>query len=41
MLQAKECSPIHSPSIIFTFGLEIESNKELEGASLVLVPQTK
>jgi hypothetical protein len=41
MLQARECPPTHSPSVIFTFGLAIESNEELGGASLVLVSQTK
>ncbi len=29
MLQAKECTPIPSPSNVFTFGLIIESIKEL------------
>jgi hypothetical protein len=33
MLRAKECAPIPSPFIIFTFGLTIESIKEFEGAS--------
>jgi hypothetical protein len=34
VLQFKECAPIPSPSIIFTFGLEVESIKEFKGASL-------
>jgi hypothetical protein len=29
MLRAKECDPIPSPSIVITFGLTIESIKEL------------
>ncbi len=35
-LQAKEHGPIPSPSIVFTFGLIIESIKELDGASLCI-----
>jgi hypothetical protein len=34
MLQARECAPTPSLSIVFTFGLPIESIKELGGASL-------
>jgi len=33
VLQARERAPIPSPSIVFTFGLAIESIKELEGES--------
>ncbi len=33
MLKARECTPIFFPSIIFTFGLVIESIKELGGTS--------
>ncbi len=33
MLQAKDHAPTHFPSIVFTFGLIIESIKELGGAS--------
>jgi hypothetical protein len=36
VLQIKECAPILSPSIVFTFGLTIESIKELGGASCKL-----
>jgi hypothetical protein len=35
VLQAKERAPIPSPSALFTFGLEVESIKELGGASLI------
>jgi hypothetical protein len=34
MLWAKECTPIPSSSVVFTFGFTIESIKELGGASL-------
>jgi hypothetical protein len=37
VLQAKECAPTLSPFIVFTFGLAIESIKELRGASMGLV----
>jgi hypothetical protein len=33
MLQIRECAPTLSPSIVFTFGLAIESLQELEGGS--------
>jgi hypothetical protein len=33
MLRAKECASTPSPSIVFTFGLAIESIKEFGGAS--------
>jgi hypothetical protein len=33
VLRAKECAPTHSFSVVFTFGLTIESIKELGGAS--------
>jgi hypothetical protein len=36
VLQARECAPIPSPFDVFTFGLTIESIKELRGASLVV-----
>jgi hypothetical protein len=32
MLQAKEHTPIPYPSVVFTFGLEVESIKEFGGA---------
>jgi hypothetical protein len=35
MLRAKKYAPIPSPSIIFTFGLVVESIKELEGVSIM------
>jgi hypothetical protein len=31
MLRAKECTPTPSPFVVFTFGLEVESIKELGG----------
>jgi hypothetical protein len=34
-LRARECAPTPSPSAIFTFGLPVESIKELGGASLL------
>jgi hypothetical protein len=34
MLWAKECAPTLSPSVVFIFGLIVESIKELGGASL-------
>jgi hypothetical protein len=34
VLQPEECAPTPSPYIVFTFGLEVESIKELKGASL-------
>jgi len=34
VLQAKEHTPTPSPSIVFTFGLVVESIKEVEGASI-------
>jgi len=34
VLWAKERAPTPFPSIVFTFGLTIESIKELKGASL-------
>jgi hypothetical protein len=37
MLQARERTPTPSPSNVFTFGLAIESIKELGGASLWLL----
>jgi hypothetical protein len=36
MLQAKECTPTSYPFVIFTFGLAIESIKELGGVSHVV-----
>jgi hypothetical protein len=33
VLRARECALTPSPSIIFTFGLAVESIKELGGAS--------
>jgi hypothetical protein len=33
MLRAKEHAPTHFPFVVFTFGLTIESIKELGGAS--------
>ncbi len=36
VLQAKECASTLSPSIVFTFGITIESMKELGGASMSL-----
>jgi hypothetical protein len=36
VLQAKEHTPIPSPSILFTFGLEVESIKELGGTSIIV-----
>jgi hypothetical protein len=33
-MQTKERAPIPSPSDVFTFGLAVESIKELEGASM-------
>jgi hypothetical protein len=35
MLWAKECTPTPIPSIVFTFGLAIESIKEFGGASMI------
>jgi len=32
VLQARECAPTPSPSIVFTLGLVVESIKEFEGA---------
>jgi hypothetical protein len=40
MLQAKEHAPTPSPSIVFIFGLVVESIKELGGVSK-MVYQTK
>jgi hypothetical protein len=37
MLQAKERAPTPSPFVVFTFGLIVESIKELEGASVLLI----
>jgi hypothetical protein len=34
MLQARERAPILSPSVVFTFGLIVDSIKELGGASM-------
>jgi hypothetical protein len=34
VLQAKEHAPTPSPSVVFTFGLGVESIKELGGASI-------
>jgi hypothetical protein len=36
MLQAREHTPTPSPSIVFTFRLIVESNKELGGASTTM-----
>jgi len=36
VLRAKEHTPTPSPSVVFTFGLAIESIKELGGASVHL-----
>jgi hypothetical protein len=33
MLRAREHAPIPSPSVVFIFGLTVESIKELRGAS--------
>jgi hypothetical protein len=33
MLQAKECAQTFFPSIVFAFGIAVESIKELKGAS--------
>ncbi len=33
MLRAREHAPTFSPSIVFTFGLKVESIKELGGVS--------
>jgi hypothetical protein len=41
MLQAKECAPIPSPFVVFTFGLIVESIKELGGASMVVLQRRK
>jgi hypothetical protein len=41
MLQAKKHAPTPSPSIVFTFGLVVESIKELGGASTILCLQPK
>jgi hypothetical protein len=38
MPRVKERGPTPSPSIVFTFGLAIESIKELRGASKLLKP---
>jgi len=35
VLQARECTPTPSPSIVFTFGLVVESIKEFENVSIV------
>jgi hypothetical protein len=35
MLQAKERAPTPFPSVVFTFGLIVESIKELGGASYI------
>jgi hypothetical protein len=34
VLRAKERAPIFSPSVVFTFGLEVKSIKESGGVSL-------
>jgi hypothetical protein len=34
MMRTKECVPIPSPLVVFTFGLVIESIKEFEDASI-------
>jgi hypothetical protein len=34
MLLTKECAPTFSPFVVFTFGLEVESIKELGVVSL-------
>jgi hypothetical protein len=36
VLQARECTSILSPSIIFTFGFIVESIKELGGMSIII-----
>jgi hypothetical protein len=36
MLQAKEHTPTPSPSVVFTFGIIVESIKELGGASQMM-----
>jgi len=41
MLQAKECAPTPSPFVVFTFGLIVESIKELGGASMVVLQRRK
>jgi len=35
-----ECTPIFYPSIVFTFGLVVESIKEFKGASLMMTSTT-
>jgi hypothetical protein len=34
VLRAKECAPIHFPSVVFTFGLAVKSIKKLGGVSI-------
>jgi hypothetical protein len=36
VLQARECAPTPSPSVVFIFRLTVESIKELGGASISL-----
>jgi len=36
MLQAREHTPTPSPSVVFTFGIIVESIKELGGASQMM-----
>jgi hypothetical protein len=36
MLPVRECAPTPSPSVVFLFGLAVESIKELGGASHIL-----
>jgi hypothetical protein len=36
VLRTKECTPTHFPSVVFTFGLAVESIKEFRGASLMI-----
>jgi hypothetical protein len=37
VLQAKEHAPTPSPSVVFTFGLTVESIKELKDVSIILI----
>jgi hypothetical protein len=39
VLRAKECAPIPSSFVVFTFGFAFESIKEFEGASMLMQKQ--